>query len=291
MEKKEPENKPQSIVYVSTREINVPRERVTSVWDPALLEEFEESVKAKGILEPVQLLKIKGELWLTDGLHRIQIAEKYKIDKVPVIIKDGSTEDLLIENIIRNRQRGKSNPAQEAEVLDFLVNKRGFPLENASRQIGCSVSWAKKLLRISGLPEETKDFIKHGRIPVTGAFFIADLPDPQSQLLVSRDAAEYNYNAHQIKARVGQLLNPDVEPDQGDFKFNSEGKPARVPIRCKYCGEALPQVGKQYIWVCGKCEELTQDLYKYYARTYQTPQTETPGSSPNPPEIRRQDDL
>lgn len=270
-------------MYVSTKDINVPKERVTSVWDPALLEEMRESVRSKGILEPVQLLRIDGTLWLTDGLHRIRVAEEFKIEKVPCIIKEGTTEDLLIENIIRNRQRGKSNPAEEAEVLAFLIQQREFPIENAAKQIGCSVSWAKKLLRIARLPDETKDFIKHGKIPVTGAFYICDLPDSHLQLQVSRDAALYGYNAHQIKARVWQLLNPDVEPEQGTTQFSPEGKPEAIPIRCKYCGDALPKVGKQYIWVCGDCEKLTQDLYNRYNSALAQATQQTPGIPPPPP--------
>jgi len=274
----------QQVTYVEISKINVPRERVTSVWDPNLLAEIEESIRAKGILEPVQLLDINGALWLTDGLHRIQIAEKLKISKVPALIKKGSTEDLLIENLIRNRQRGKSNPAEEAEVLDYLVNNRKFPLVNAAKQIGMSEAWARKLIRISTLPEETKDLIKHGKIPVTGAFYIVDLPTPQLKLSVSRDAALYGYNAHQIKARVWQFLNPDQEPNEGGTTFTPEGKPQEIPIRCKYCGDPLSKVGKEYIWVCKKCEELTKQLYDYYRDKYLTTPPSPPGPPQTPPE-------
>jgi len=244
--------------------INVPRERVTSVWTPELQDEFLESIRSKGILKPLDLIDINGAYWLTDGLHRILAAEQLNIQKVPCHIKKGSIEDLLIENIIMNRQRGKSNPAQEAETLAYLVTKRRFPIENASKQMGFSLGWARKLLRLATLPDEAKDLLKHGKIPVTGAFYIVDLPTPQEQLSVSRDAALYNYNAYQIKSRVASLLNPDVEPPQGGYEFNSKGAPKKVPIRCQFCGDELPDVGKQYIWVCGDCEALAADLIKSY---------------------------
>lgn len=244
--------------------INVPRERVTSVWTPELQQEFIQSIQAKGILKPLDLIDINGAFWLTDGLHRILAAEKLGIPKVPCHIKKGSLEDLLIENIIMNRQRGKSNPAQEAETLAYLVNNRRFPLENAAKQMGFSLPWARKLLKLATLPEETKDLLKHGKIPVTGAFYIVDLPTPQEQLSVARDAALYNYSAYQVKTRVGNLLNPDVTPAEGSYTFNSKGKPNKIPIRCRFCGDELPDVGKQYIWVCRDCESLAADLIKRY---------------------------
>jgi len=265
---------PQQIVMVDVSQINVPKERVTSVWDPEIEEEFEKSIKAKGILEPVQLLEIDGGLWLTDGLHRLLIAEKLGISQVPAIVKEGSLEDLLIENLIRNRQRGKSNPAQEADVLDYLVRVRGFPMENASKQLGLSLDWAKKLLKIATLPDEIKDYLKRAQIPVTGAFYIADLSSASDQISVARDAVTYGYTAYQIKARVTQKINPDFTPAEGETTFTQNGKPTRIPITCRFCAKELPDTGKNYVWICPDCEELARDLLTGYQKALKETQSQ-----------------
>lgn len=111
---------------------------------------------------------------------------------------------------------------------------------------------------------------------MTGAFYIADLENPTEQISVARDAASYDYNAHQIKARVGTLLNPDVEPEQGDYTFTPNGKPQRIPIRCRFCTHELPDIGKQYIWVCPDCEELAADLLAGYQVALKQQTTKTP---------------
>jgi ParB family chromosome partitioning protein len=263
------------VVMVSLASIQVPRERVTSVWTPEIESEFEQSIKSKGILSPVSLLDIDGALWLIDGLHRLGMAERLGLSEIPAIVKKGSLEDLLIENLIANRQRGKSNPAEEADVLAYLVEKRGFPLETASSQLGLSPDWSRKLLKIARLPESVKDLIKNGKIPVTGAIYLGDLEDPRALESVAKDAALYEYTAYQIKARVSQLLNPDQEPEQGDVTFTPNGKPQRIPIRCRYCGEELPDVGKQYIWICGRCEKDAAGLLRDY---YQALAERTPGT-------------
>jgi ParB/RepB/Spo0J family partition protein len=255
------------IIQVPIADVNVPKERVTSVWDPAIAEEFLESVRAKGILEPVTLMRIDGQLWLIDGLHRLEAAEHLKMESIPAYVIEGSLEELLIQNIIRNRQRGKSNPAQEAEVLALLVEKKGFPLEMAAKQMGMSETWARRLLKISTLPDQVKDQLKHGKIPVTGAFYIADLPRPEDQVAVAHDAEFYAYNAEQIKVRVGQLLNPDVEPEPGGITFTPEGKPARIPLTCHFCG-AILNASDSYVWTCAECLSLARDAIDYYRRTY-----------------------
>jgi len=257
----------EKIEYVEISRISVPRERVTSVWDPSLEEELLESIKTKGILEPVTLMQIDSELWLIDGLHRIQTAEALHMTSVPARIIPGSLEELLIQNIVRNRQRGKSNPAQEAEVLALLVEKKGYSLELACKQMGMSESWGRRLLRISTLPNQVKDQLKHAKIPLTGAVYLTDLPRPEDQVSVARDAEFYSYNADQIKKRVWQLLNPDVEPEPGQITFSPEGKPARVPLTCHFCGAILSD-SDSYVWTCADCLALARDTIDYYHRTY-----------------------
>lgn len=264
--KKHAKRNPRKIVQVPRAEINVPRERVTSVWDPDLANEFMESVKAKGILKPLDLIDVDGDLWLTDGLHRLVAAEKLEIPTVPCRIKKGTLEDLLIENILMNRQRGKSNPAQEAETLHYLTTTRGFPLENAAKQLGFTLAWAKKLIRVASLPDEAKDLIKHGKIPITGAFYITDLPNPTEQLSLAKQAADWNYTVYQIKTAVGNLLNPDKEPEEGSYTFNAGGKPQRIPITCRYCGATLPERGAPYVWCCEQCDALARELIEGYTR-------------------------
>jgi len=268
--------------WVDIDKISVPRERVTSVWDPAIEEEFMESVKTKGILVPVDLMEIDSELWLTDGLHRLQAAEKLGLTRILARIVKGSLEDLMICNIILNRQRGRSNPAQEAEVLALLVEKKGFPLTMAAKQLGLSENWARKLMKIATLPQEVKDLIKIGRVPVTGAAYIADLPRAEDQSAVARDAEFYKYTADQIKVRVWQILNPDVEPKEGETTFTPEGKPAKVPLTCHFCGAILPE-NPTYVWVCGECLPLARETIEYYRRTYTQPSPTTDAATPPAP--------
>lgn len=271
---------PNRVVMVPLQKIQVPKERVTSVWEPEIEKEFEESVKTKGILEPLRLLDVDGELWLTDGLHRLLKAEQLHLATVPALIKKGTVDDLLIENLIVNRQRGRSNPAQEAEVLAYLVEQRNYPLDLASRQMSLSIEWARKLMKIARLPEEIKDYLKAGKIPVTGAVYLADLESPQEQISVARDAALYEYTAYQVKARVGQLLNPDKEPEQGDYAFTKNGAPQKIPLRCRFCGAELPDVGKQYVWVCFDCEKDAAELLATYHKALKAETQPGPLSPP-----------
>jgi ParB family chromosome partitioning protein len=271
--------------------IIVPRERVTSVWDPALAEEFIESVKSKGVLEPITLMQVDDELYLIDGLHRLEAVEKMGVKTIRAIIKPGTIDDLLLENIIRNRQRGKSNPSQEAEVLQVLVEKRGIPLETAAHTLGMTPTWAKKLLRIAKLPDRVKDLLKHGKIGVGSAVHISMLEDPTKELDVANDAAHFGYTEEQTKFRVLALLKEGFEPGPGEYDFTPEGIPSKVPIRCYGCGQNIDpgKTTQKYVWLCDQCLELSQQFFSTYWRPEPEPSPAQPTSStrttqPPPPQ-------
>lgn len=274
--------------------INVPKERVTAVYDAALEEEFFNSVESQGVKDDVQLWLIEGGLWLDDGLHRILAAEKLGFSSVPAKIQKGSVADLLMSNIVHARQRGRSNPAQESDVLAKLVNDMHFPMSTAAAKMGLSPDWARKLLKVSRLPLQIKDLLKDGRLPVTGAFYIADLPNAHSQLKVASNAATWGYSVEQIKAAVSQELNPDVEPQEGEYKIEPTGRPTRIPLRCHFCRRELPGHGKQYVWCCDECEKLAADMLNTYYKTLAAqavtappgPPQKTPQTPPGPGEVR-----
>lgn len=260
--------------------INVPKERVTAVYDAALEEEFYNSVESQGVKDDVQLWLIQGSLWLDDGLHRILAAEKLGFPTVPAKIQKGSVADLIMSNIVHARQRGRSNPAEEADAISKLVNELHFPLSTAAAKMGMSNNWALKLLKISWLPLQIKDLLKDGRLPVTGAFYIADLPNAHSQLKVASNAATWGYSVEQIKAAVGQELNPDVEPQEGEYKIEPTGRPTRIPLRCHFCRKELPGHGKQYVWCCDECEKLAASLLRDYYKALAEIERQTPPSPP-----------
>lgn len=265
------QQKEQKVEQVEISKINVPRERVTSVFDAALEEELFESIKSQGILEPLSIMKIGNELWLTDGFHRLEIAERLGMKTVPAIVREGTVEDLAIENICRARQRGRSNPAQEAEMIAFLVERRGWSLEAAAKRMGIGEAWAKKLLAISKLPEKVKDYLKIGKLSVSGAFHLVALQDPVLQESVATDAVNWGYTAEQVKARVLQLLDASFTPEPGGYTFTPEGAPQQVAILCLGCKRELGP-GKTYVWLCPDCLALVEE---FFANTFTQP---TPGS-------------
>jgi len=269
-------NEKREVVYIDIDKIYVPEVRVTSVIDEDLFQELYESIKIHGIREPLQIAEVDGKYVLIDGLHRLVVARKLGMKKVPCLVEKMTMDRVLMYNIIHARQRGKSNPAQEAEVIRKLVEEYGYTLSEAAKQMGMSITWAKKLYDIAQLPEEIKDYIKHGQLTVQNAWLLTRIKDREKQIQLAQFAVYYKYTGEQMKAAVLQAEREDYQPEPGGWQIDMEtGQPSKVPIFCGFCGKETGD-DRVYIWLHPEClsiiKAFAEEWMKQQALTQQPPQ-------------------
>ncbi|RLB08973.1 MAG: hypothetical protein DRG59_03625 [Deltaproteobacteria bacterium] len=248
----------EKVQMVDIDKILVPEERVTSIVPSDTMQELEQSIKERGIRQPLYIMEINGKLILVDGLHRLVVAKKLGIKQVPAIIRKGTEKDLLIENLILNRQRGISDPIGEAQVLQTLVQEHKMPLSQAAKACNISESTARKYLQILKLPQEILDMVRRKEIGLGCAYWISKLEDREQQYSVARDASVYEYTEEMCRARVLQLLRPNVEPEQTGYTFTPQGAPQKVLPRCFLCGEEIEE-DPVYVWLHKSCLSILQD--------------------------------
>ena len=220
----------EEIKQVEVDRILIPEERVTSVLDEEILQELEESIKVHGILQPLQLAEIDGKLVLIDGLHRLAIAKKLGFKTVPCIIKRMSEDQLLITNLIMNRQRGKSNPAEEARVLKKLVDEYGHDFDEAARLLGMSRSTADKYYRIATFcSQKVLDYLSRGLLSVGCAYWLSYVEDRSKQDEIADNAVRWGYTVDQCKAAALAAARPEVETPY-IIMPTGEIKPKPIPV-------------------------------------------------------------
>jgi len=247
------EEKEKVVQEVDVDSIIIPPERVTSVFDPEIYEEFLESVKKVGILVPILVMEVDGKLHLIDGLHRIKAAKDLGIKKIKAVIKKGSYDDLLIENIISARLRGKENPAQTAKVIKILRDKHNYSWSDIARRLGMSPGTAKIYYDITRLPEQVLNMIGEGKLTVSKARPLLDLPNPRDQVKAAEDIVKYGYNEVQARELVRYYLQAYFEaPVQPKVKAAPEH--GGESIKCDVCGQGFDE-SPTYYWVHPECME------------------------------------
>ena len=148
-------------------------------FDEGALAELAESIRERGVLQPI-LLKPDGENYLiVAGERRWRAAQRARLHSIPAIVReidDSTTSELaLIENI----QRQDLNPLEEAEGYRQLVQAHGHTQDDIGRLVHKSRSHVANLLRLLDLPEFVRQSLLKGDISMGHARAIATAEDPE----------------------------------------------------------------------------------------------------------------
>jgi ParB family chromosome partitioning protein len=165
-----------------------PRKR----FAPDDLNDLAESVKEKGVLQPILVRPIKGELnayEIVAGERRWRAAQMAKLHDVPVVVREmGDSESLEIA-IIENVQRADLNAIEEAAAYSELMERFQYTQDRVSKEVGKSRSHIANTLRLLTLPEPVRALVREGKLTAGHARTLIGLPDAEERARAIIDGA------------------------------------------------------------------------------------------------------
>ncbi|HYB75348.1 MAG TPA: ParB/RepB/Spo0J family partition protein, partial [Nitrososphaerales archaeon] len=186
-----------------------------------------ESVKAKGILEPVLARPVGGRYELIVGSRRFEAAKIAGMTLIPAVIRPMTDEEAIIVSLVENIQRNDIEPEEEYDAIIALmkVNPRAYgTVEQLSKAIGKSrryvddrinaVQAVRKIRRESGpgisvrqAPVQAER--KEGVLPVKHATFLHRADEaPAVQGLPRRERIS---KMKQLAETIAPLPSPEAE--------------------------------------------------------------------------------
>jgi len=124
-------------------------------FDPASLEELAQSIRQKGVLQPVIIRKTDdGEIYLVAGERRFRAAKIAGLNRIPSILTKGNPAEIAI---IENLQRENLKPIEEAEALNKMLKEHSYTQEQLALVIGKGRTTITETLSLNKLPEEIKE--------------------------------------------------------------------------------------------------------------------------------------
>ncbi|MDG2308145.1 MAG: ParB/RepB/Spo0J family partition protein [Candidatus Binatia bacterium] len=132
-------------------------------FDPEALAELAESIKARGLLQPVIVRRDDdGGYTLIAGERRLRAAELAGVGLVPAIL---SNHDLLEVALEENIQRQDLNALEEAEALAILASERGYSHAKLAGVIHKSRPYVSNTLTLTRLPQDIKrEYLDQGAV-------------------------------------------------------------------------------------------------------------------------------
>ncbi len=135
-------------------------------FDEDALQELADSIKEKGIIQPLVVTpNVDGSYGLIAGERRLRASKIVGLEKLPVVIREVSGDDELLElALIENVQRKDLNPIEEAEAYEKLIKIFSYTQEQAAEKVGKKRSTVTNRLRLLQLPDFIKNDIGLGRL-------------------------------------------------------------------------------------------------------------------------------
>lgn len=153
-------------------------------FDPADMAELVESVRARGVLQPILLRPDQGQpgrYEIVAGERRWRAAQGAGLDAIPAVIRDDLSDlDVLEIAIIENVQRKDLNPIEEALAYRQLAQRFNHTHAAIADAVGKSREHVSNLLRLLTLPEDVLDHVRDGVLSAGHARALLGTSDPSA---------------------------------------------------------------------------------------------------------------
>ncbi|MCM1543999.1 MAG: ParB/RepB/Spo0J family partition protein [Ruminococcus sp.] len=232
------------------------------VRDDESMNELVESIKERGLIQPVLVRPIENGMYeMVSGHRRKRAFELAGIETIPARVKELSRDEAILAMVDSNLQREKILPSEKAKAykmrLDAMKRQAGRPKkenlvpvglnysrEALSRQTGESETQIQRYIRLNELVPEILTLVDEGRIAMRPAVEISYFPKETQQQLF--EAIKYNdcTPSHDQAIRMRKALNEGRLTKEVVDTIMDEDKPnqrVKSPFRDKRIGQLIPK--------------------------------------------------
>lgn len=166
------------------------------------LRELVESIREKGVIQPVIVRQVDGGYELIAGERRFKAVSKLGYEEIPAIVKDVSDSDSLQMSLIENIQREELNPIEEAGAYKELLERFNFSQDDISKAVGKDKSTVSNTLRLLALPELVRRYIEDDLITMGHAKAILSLNTEREKIRYAKKVIKKALSVRQIEDLV-----------------------------------------------------------------------------------------
>jgi ParB family chromosome partitioning protein len=192
------------------------------------LAELTESIREKGIIEPVIVRPKDGQYEIVAGERRFRAARQAGMTEIPCIEHDIPDNEALEMSIVENIQRKDLNVIEQAQSIMSLADIYGYSHEEIAKKIGKSRVTVTELIRITDLPEHIKE--KCLEMDINSKTFLLELTkieDPEKMEAILGQYGQKPFSRDKIKQQRKKAVTKIVR-----FNFVSEDKNIKINFHC-----------------------------------------------------------
>jgi ParB family chromosome partitioning protein len=225
-------------------------------FDEAALAELSESIKERGLLQPISVWKDQGEdhYELIAGERRLRASKLAGLAEIDAIVKkDLDDEQKLGLSLIENIQREDLNAVDTALAYRQLMQNFGVSQADIAKRVGKSRGAVSNTLRLLELDEDIRQGIQSGSISEGHARALISIPDSAKRreafqrILVEklsvRDIENFAQGFHALRPRAQRAPRAGSRktPEAAELESSLE---KTLGTKVEICPGPGPQNGK-----------------------------------------------
>lgn len=141
-------------------------------FDEKSLKELADSIKQKGVLQPIGVREKDCKFEIVFGERRFRAAQMAGLKDMPVIIVDASDSEAEELAITENLQREEVNEIEEGRVYESMI-KEGENVASLALKFGKSEKYIKLRLQLMQLIPAFRDLVQKGELRLNAAELIS----------------------------------------------------------------------------------------------------------------------
>jgi ParB family transcriptional regulator, chromosome partitioning protein len=192
-----------------------------SFMDEDALQTLADSIKSKGIMQPILVREIAPEQYeIIAGERRWRASQIAGLEEVPVLIREIEDESALEMALIENIQRENLNPLEEALGIKRLIDEFGMTHEKAANAVGRSRVAVSNLLRLLTLSDAVQDMLMNNRLDMGHARALVGL-DAAYQVMLANKVVQEDLSVREVE-RLAKKVGQDVKPNNQKTTVNHD---------------------------------------------------------------------
>jgi len=172
-------------------------------FDETELTDLANSVKAKGILQPILVRRLgDGGYELIAGERRWRAAKLAGLKKIPAIVRPATDAEAMEMALIENLQRKDLNPMEAARAYQRLMKEFGLTQEVVARTLGKERPSIANTVRLLSLQLEVQGWVEGDQLSLGHAKVLLAVAEPDQQIRLGRRAVTDKLSVRDLERLV-----------------------------------------------------------------------------------------
>lgn len=182
-----------------------------TVWDDQKLSDLADSIRENGIIQPIIVRKNTDGYEIVAGERRYRAACLAGLEKVPVLERQATDDEMLELALVENIHRADLNPIERAKAYQRFIETFNLNQTEAAKRLGEDRTVIANHLRILGLPKDIRDMLSDLRLSMGHARAILAVPSDELRRKLANRALAGRLSVREVERMVRKHLEGQTE--------------------------------------------------------------------------------